>query len=134
MKIIMKRTTQQVAIDADSPFVIIGEKINPIGREMLVTQLKERNFGYVCDLVLKQVTTVADLPKRHTINQAFLGLAISVGATCTITDAIKLSLIIQCWIRCMGGTISAAVKSNTSEVFPSWKSNRARCLSIPTGR
>ncbi len=31
------------------------------------------------------------LPDRHVINQAFLGLAISAGATCAITDPVKLA-------------------------------------------
>jgi 5-methyltetrahydrofolate--homocysteine methyltransferase len=35
------------------------------------------------------------LPERHIINQAFLGLAIGAGASCAITDPIKLSLTIR---------------------------------------
>jgi 5-methyltetrahydrofolate--homocysteine methyltransferase len=35
------------------------------------------------------------LPERHTINQAFLALAIAAGATCAITDPMKLSLTIR---------------------------------------
>ena len=35
------------------------------------------------------------LPDRHTINQAFLSLAIAAGATCAITDPMKLSMTIR---------------------------------------
>jgi len=35
------------------------------------------------------------LPERHTINQAFLSLAIAAGATCAITDPMKLSMTIR---------------------------------------
>jgi 5-methyltetrahydrofolate--homocysteine methyltransferase len=35
------------------------------------------------------------LPDRHTINQAFLGLAIYAGATCAITSALKLTATIR---------------------------------------
>jgi 5-methyltetrahydrofolate--homocysteine methyltransferase len=35
------------------------------------------------------------LPERPTLNQAFLALAISAGATCMITDAAKLGLAIR---------------------------------------
>ena len=35
------------------------------------------------------------LPDRHTINQAFLALAMGVGATCAITDPMKLTTIIR---------------------------------------
>jgi 5-methyltetrahydrofolate--homocysteine methyltransferase len=35
------------------------------------------------------------LPDRHTINQAFLGLAIAAGATCAITDPVRLTPTIR---------------------------------------
>jgi 5-methyltetrahydrofolate--homocysteine methyltransferase len=35
------------------------------------------------------------LPDRHTINQAFLAMAIGAGATCAITDPMKLTSIIR---------------------------------------
>ena len=35
------------------------------------------------------------LPDRHTINEAFLALAIGAGATCAITDPMKLAPIIR---------------------------------------
>jgi 5-methyltetrahydrofolate--homocysteine methyltransferase len=35
------------------------------------------------------------LPDRHTVNQAFLALAMGKGATCAITDPIKLTSIIR---------------------------------------
>jgi 5-methyltetrahydrofolate--homocysteine methyltransferase len=35
------------------------------------------------------------LPDRHTLNQAFLGMAMGAGASCAITDASKLGAIIR---------------------------------------
>jgi 5-methyltetrahydrofolate--homocysteine methyltransferase len=35
------------------------------------------------------------LPDRHTVNQAFLALAMQLGATCAITDPVKLTGIIR---------------------------------------
>lgn len=35
------------------------------------------------------------LPDRHTINQAFLALALGAGATCAITDPMKLTSVIR---------------------------------------
>ncbi len=35
------------------------------------------------------------LPNRHTINQAFLALAMGAGATCAITDPMKLASVIR---------------------------------------
>ncbi len=42
------------------------------------------------------------LPDRHTINQAFLALAMGVGATCAITDPMKLASIIRAGDLLMG--------------------------------
>ena len=35
------------------------------------------------------------LPDRHTLNQAFLGLAMGAGASCAITDVVKLAPTIR---------------------------------------
>ena len=35
------------------------------------------------------------MPDRHTINQAFLVLAIAAGASCAITDPMRLALTIR---------------------------------------
>jgi len=35
------------------------------------------------------------LPDRHTLNQAFLALAMGAGATCAITDPMRLTSIIR---------------------------------------
>ena len=61
VKSIIRSETKAVTIDTDGPFTIIGEKINPTGRKKLAAQLKERNFDYVRDLVLKQVEAGADI-------------------------------------------------------------------------
>ena len=42
------------------------------------------------------------LPDRHTLNQAFLALAIGAGATCAITDPMKLASIIRASDLLMG--------------------------------
>lgn len=42
------------------------------------------------------------LPDRHTINQAFLSLAMGIGATCAITDPIKLTNTIRATDLLMG--------------------------------
>ena len=42
------------------------------------------------------------LPNRHNLNQAFLSLAIANGATCAITDSIKLTSIIRATDLIMG--------------------------------
>jgi 5-methyltetrahydrofolate--homocysteine methyltransferase len=61
MKTVVKSASKEVAISTDGQFVIVGEKINPTGRKTLAAELKERNFGYVRDLVLRQMRTGADL-------------------------------------------------------------------------
>ena len=56
-------------------------------------ELVRREFGTNVNLGASSVSF--GLPERHTINQAFLGLAIGAGASCAITDPIKLSLTVR---------------------------------------
>jgi len=52
-----------------------------------------REFGVNINLGASNVSF--GLPDRHTINQAFLALAAGVGATCAITDPLKLTSTIR---------------------------------------
>jgi 5-methyltetrahydrofolate--homocysteine methyltransferase len=56
--------------------------------EMLV-----KNFGVNINLGASNVSF--GLPDRHSVNSAFLSLAMQMGATCSITDAIKLGSAIR---------------------------------------
>jgi 5-methyltetrahydrofolate--homocysteine methyltransferase len=56
-------------------------------------QLVRREFGVNINLGASNVSF--GLPDRHTINQAFLALAIGYGASCAITDPMKLTAIIR---------------------------------------
>lgn len=57
-----------------------------------VQRLKEE-FGVNINLGASNVSF--GLPDRHTINQAFMALAMGAGATCAITDPMKLTSIIR---------------------------------------
>ena len=57
-----------------------------------VSRIKEE-FGVNMNLGASNVSF--GLPDRHTINQAFLALAMGAGATCAITDPMKLTSIIR---------------------------------------
>ena len=61
MKTIIKSEKKEVTISFDSPFTIIGEKINPTGRKKLAAALKEGNYDYVKQLANRQVETGADI-------------------------------------------------------------------------
>ena len=52
-----------------------------------------KEFGVNINLGASNVSF--GLPDRHTINQAFLALAMGAGATCAITDPMKLTSIIR---------------------------------------
>jgi 5-methyltetrahydrofolate--homocysteine methyltransferase len=56
-------------------------------------QLLNREFGVNINLGASNVSF--GLPDRHTVNQAFLSVAIGMGATCAITDPIKLTSTIR---------------------------------------
>lgn len=61
MDTIIKSETREVKINSDSPFVVIGEKINPTGRKKLAAALKDGHFDYVKQIALKQVADGADI-------------------------------------------------------------------------
>jgi 5-methyltetrahydrofolate--homocysteine methyltransferase len=61
MKTIIQSEKNEVVIDIDGPFVVIGEKINPTGRKKLAGKLQEGDYDYVRSLAIKQVETGADI-------------------------------------------------------------------------
>jgi 5-methyltetrahydrofolate--homocysteine methyltransferase len=61
MKTIIKSDKNEVTISFDSPFTIIGEKINPTGRKKLAAAIKEGDYDYVKLLANLQVETGADI-------------------------------------------------------------------------
>lgn len=61
METVLKSEKKEVKISFDSPFTIIGEKINPTGRKKLAAALKEGNYDYVKKLATRQVETGADI-------------------------------------------------------------------------
>jgi len=80
--------------------VIIDPLVLTVGsdsRAALVTlqtiELLRKNFGVNVNLGASNVSF--GLPDRLTVNQAFLALAIQMGATCSITDPIKLGATVK---------------------------------------
>lgn len=57
----VKSEKQEVILSHETPFIIIGEKINPTGRKKLAAALKEGKYDYVRQLALKQVEDGADI-------------------------------------------------------------------------
>ena len=61
METILKSEKKEEKISFDSPFTIIGEKINPTGRKKLAAALKEGDYDYVRNLATRQVEMGADI-------------------------------------------------------------------------
>lgn len=88
----------QLGIPADD--IVIDPLVMTVGsdsRAALVTlqtiELIRKEFGTNINLGASNVSF--GLPDRSTVNQAFLAMAIQAGATCSITDPIKLGAIIR---------------------------------------
>lgn len=82
---------EDIVID---PLVMTIGADSKAGRVTLQTiELVREEFGVNINLGASNISF--GLPDRHTINQAFLGLAIAAGATCAITDPMRLSLTIR---------------------------------------
>ena len=80
--------------------VIIDPLVLTVGSDSqaaLVTlqtiELLRKNFGVNVNLGASNVSF--GLPDRLTVNQAFLALAIQMGATCSITDPLKLGATVK---------------------------------------
>jgi 5-methyltetrahydrofolate--homocysteine methyltransferase len=83
--------TEDVIID---PLVLTVGADSKAGLVTLQTiELVRRELGVNVSLGASNVSF--GLPERHTLNQAFLGLAIGAGASCAITDPVKLSLTVR---------------------------------------
>ena len=61
METILRSEMHEVKISIDTPFVIIGEKINPTGRKILAGKIKDGDYEYIRDLAKKQVEAGADI-------------------------------------------------------------------------
>jgi len=82
---------EDVVID---PLVLtIGADSNAGVVTLQTIEMIRREFGVNINLGASNVSF--GLPDRHTINQAFLALAAGVGATCAITDPLKLTATIR---------------------------------------
>jgi 5-methyltetrahydrofolate--homocysteine methyltransferase len=78
---------ENIVID---PLVLIVGSDNNAGRITLDTiEMLTAEYGININLGASNVSF--GLPDRHTLNQAFLGLAIGAGASCLITDVAKMA-------------------------------------------
>jgi 5-methyltetrahydrofolate--homocysteine methyltransferase len=82
---------EDIVID---PLVMtVGADSNAAVVTLTTIEMVKREFGVNVNLGASNVSF--GLPERDVINQAFLALAISAGATCAITDPMKYSLSIK---------------------------------------
>jgi 5-methyltetrahydrofolate--homocysteine methyltransferase len=82
---------ESIVID---PLVLtVGADSNAAQVTLDTIQLITREYGVNVNLGASNVSF--GLPDRHTINQAFLALAMGAGASCAITDAVNLAPTIR---------------------------------------
>ncbi len=76
------------------PLVLtVGADSNAAAITLKTIRLLKQEFGININLGASNVSF--GLPDRHTVNQAFLALAMGSGATCAITDPVKLTSSIR---------------------------------------
>lgn len=61
MQTILRSASKEAIIDIESPFVVIGECINPTGHKKLGEALQGRDFDYIRNLAVRQVKAGADV-------------------------------------------------------------------------
>ncbi len=83
------------------PLVLTVGSDSKAGEVTLKTiELVKDEFGVNINVGASNVSF--GMPDRHTLNQAFLAMAIKAGATCAITDPIKLTSTIRAADLLMG--------------------------------
>jgi 5-methyltetrahydrofolate--homocysteine methyltransferase len=95
-KIIERATRMGIPIEdliIDPLVLTIGSDSKAALITLQTVELLRRNFGVNINLGASNVSF--GLPDRPTINQAFLTLAIQLGATCSITDPAKLGSTVK---------------------------------------
>ena len=80
--------------------IIIDPLVLTIGADSLAASITLKTVEWVrsefgVNINLGASNVSFGMPERHTINQVFLALAIGLGATCAITDPMKLALTIK---------------------------------------
>ncbi len=60
-KTVITSATQKVTIGPDSPFVVIGERINPTGKKALAASIEKGDMGLICQEALSQVEAGAHI-------------------------------------------------------------------------
>jgi len=61
MQTVLLSEKREVIVDPDSPFVIIGEKINPTGRKKLAEALANHDFEFIKNIARQQAVAGADI-------------------------------------------------------------------------
>jgi 5-methyltetrahydrofolate--homocysteine methyltransferase len=61
MRTLLRSEKREVAVDTESAFTVIGEKINPTGRKKLAEALVNRDYEYICNIARQQVAGGADV-------------------------------------------------------------------------
>jgi 5-methyltetrahydrofolate--homocysteine methyltransferase len=95
-KIITRATGMGIPIEdiVIDPLVLsVGADSKAASVTLETIRLVREKFGVNINLGASNVSF--GLPDRHTINQAFLALGIGMGATCMITDPLKLTATIR---------------------------------------
>jgi len=94
---ILERAT---AIGIPAEDVVIDPLVLTVGADtragaitLQTIELVRRSLGLNINLGASNVSF--GLPERHTINQSFIALAVGAGATCLITDPMKLTLTVR---------------------------------------
>ena len=77
----------------DPLVMTVGHDSNAAMVTLKTIELIVKNYGVNINLGASNVSF--GLPDRHSVNAAFLSLAMQMGATCSITDPIKLGSVIR---------------------------------------
>jgi 5-methyltetrahydrofolate--homocysteine methyltransferase len=93
LPIVKARGAAVIGLIIDPLVMTVGHDSNAALMTLRTIELIKKEYGVNVNLGASNVSF--GLPDRHSVNSAFLSLAIQMGATCSITDPIKLGSTIR---------------------------------------
>jgi 5-methyltetrahydrofolate--homocysteine methyltransferase len=102
-KIIERATKMGISVEdivIDPLVMTVGHNSNAAMVTLKTIELVKKEYGVNISLGASNISF--GLPDRHAVNRAFLTLAIQAGATCSITDPIKLGNTIRATALLLG--------------------------------
>jgi 5-methyltetrahydrofolate--homocysteine methyltransferase len=95
MRTLLRSEKREVAVDTESAFIVIGEKINPTGRKKLAEALVNRDYEYICNIARQQVAGGADVLDVNVGAPGIDEVAVLADVACRVAQTVDVPLCLD---------------------------------------